>query len=82
MFFFYFSSSRNYQNNTARVGLKVKSTCFLLRGHKFKTRGGKSTYAFVDLQSNRSMEVGLMSHKQGGFIHQFGIWLGRDLKIG
>jgi hypothetical protein len=22
-----------------------------------------------------------LSHKQGGLIHQFGVWLGRDLKI-
>jgi hypothetical protein len=26
-------------------------------------------------------EGGLLSQKQGGGIHQFGVWLGRDLKI-
>jgi hypothetical protein len=27
-----------------------------------------------------SREGGPLSHKQGGRIHQFGVWLGRDLK--
>ena len=27
-------------------------------------------------------EGGPLSHKQGGLIHQLGVWLGRDLKNG
>jgi hypothetical protein len=30
----------------------------------------------------RSLVGGPLSHKQGGLIHQLGVWLGRDLKNG
>jgi hypothetical protein len=33
------------------VGLMVKNMCFLLRGHKFKSRGGYGMYTSVDFTS-------------------------------
>jgi hypothetical protein len=48
--------------------------CFLLIGHKFKSRG------YVYHHRHPWAEGGPLSHKQGDLIHQFGCWLGIDLK--
>jgi hypothetical protein len=37
-------------------------------------------YTSVDFTSQIVGGGGLLSHKQGGLIHQFDVWLGRDLK--
>jgi hypothetical protein len=37
-------------------------------------------YTSVDFSSQIVAGGGPLSHKQGGLIHQFGVWLGRDLK--
>jgi hypothetical protein len=37
-------------------------------------------YSSIDFSSQSLRKGDPLYHKQGGLIHQFGIWLGRDLK--
>jgi hypothetical protein len=37
-------------------------------------------YTSVDFTSQIAGQRGPLSYKQGGLIHQVGVWLGRDLK--
>jgi hypothetical protein len=58
------------------VDLMVKNMCFLLRGHKFKSREGWGMCTSVDFTSQIAKHRigGRLSHKQGGPIHQFGVY--------
>jgi hypothetical protein len=41
----------NFDIIVSKVGLMVMNMCFLLRGHKFKSRGGCGMYTYVDFSS-------------------------------
>jgi hypothetical protein len=59
----------------------IKNMCFLLRGPEFKCRGWQGIYTSIDFSSQIIAQRGSLSHKKGGLIHQFGVWISRDLKI-
>jgi hypothetical protein len=61
----------------------VKNMCFFLRGYILvgsNIEGVGYVYLGRFYQSNRWVEGGPLSHKQGGLIHQFGVLAWHDLK--
>jgi hypothetical protein len=61
------------------VGLTVKNMCFL-RGHRFKSGGGRVCKLLQTKQSNCCTEGVPCPTNKGVPYIKFGVWLGCDLK--
>ena len=57
-----------------------KNMCFLLRGHMFKSRGGKGMYTFVDFISQIAGRRGVPCPINKGVSYTNLVWLDHDLK--
>jgi len=60
----------------------VKSMNFLSRGHRVKTRGGVEYVCLHKLSSEIIAQRWVHCPTNKEVSHQFGVWLGCDLKIG
>jgi hypothetical protein len=58
----------------------VKNMCFLLRGYKFKSRGGRVCIPSVDFIQSNCWAEGVPCPTNKGVSYTNLVWLSRDLK--